>query len=683
VTSTLDERRLLAGCDAAQAEAITTRDEPLLVVAGAGSGKTRVLTRRIAWRIGDGSALAEHVLALTFTRKAAAELRSRLAALGVAGAVTAGTFHAVALRELRRRAADVGRRPPVLLESKARLLADLLHGPGAGGARESGRAAARRELVAQLAGEIEWASARLLTPERYLAAARSAGRETPLPPERVAELLARYAVEKRRRGLVDFEDLLVTLARGIAEDRELAAVQRWRWRHLFVDELQDVNAAQLALLDAWTGPRGDVCAVGDARQAIYGWNGAESDAMRLFTRRFPTARVIELSTNYRSSPQVVAVATAALPRRRAGAGAPGVQPAAPALPHRAEQARLADQARLDADGQGAGRPDGMIPTLRCFEDEYAEARGVARAVRLAHPPGRSFGDCAVLARTNAQLVVLERALRDAGIPVRSGSGDALLGRPAVAQALATLKRTGGVEAFSRWSADLGLACLHGSPAAGGGEAEDGSPAPLPAGDPGDAGSAERDDLAALARLAAEYAAFDSWPTAGGFLAWLAGSLVADPAFGSTNAVDLLTFHRAKGLEWSVVFVTGLEDGYVPISHARSEAALDEERRLLYVALTRAIDELHCSWCTSRTFGRRRAKREPSPYLPAIDTARRQLERLSRPDPSRARALLHAARAELRAAGDAGRTAGHTHSGQPHATGPHRDAMQVHRALDES
>lgn len=610
-------------------EAITTTDQPLLVVAGAGSGKTRVLTRRIAWRVQDGSAVAEHVLAITFTRKAAAELRARLAALGVGGEVSAGTFHAVALRELRRHALDTGRRPPVLLDSKGRFLAELFSTSG-----PPNRSSIRREVLGQLAAEIEWAAARLLRPEQYPAAARHAGRETSLEPETVAELIARYEAEKRRRGVVDFEDLLRGLARAIADDREFAAVQRWRWRHLFVDELQDVNAAQLALLDAWLGDGDDVCAVGDGRQAIYGWNGAEADALRLFVRRFPAARVIELRTNYRSTPQVVTLAGAALgrpaPLRAVAAGRPASL-AAPAV---------------------AARPDGAVPTMRCFEDETAEAIAVARGLRLARRPGRRFSECAVLARTNAQLVLLERVLRAEGVPLGGDTGERFLERRPVREALAELRRARGRDAFARWAADLRLTAVaaSGGAAATGVELADAGPDDPGGGDPArpsdHAVEAERADLADLAGLAAEYLGFDPVPGPEGFLAWLRGTPAADLAPSARDGVDLLTFHRAKGLEWSVVFVTGLEDGFVPIAHAATPAALEEERRLLYVALTRAVDELHCSWCSTRAFGRRRSRREPSPWLGALDETRRELERASRPDPSRARAALAAARAEL-------------------------------------
>jgi DNA helicase-2/ATP-dependent DNA helicase PcrA len=258
---------LLDGLNPAQRRAVITDAAPLAILAGAGSGKTRVLTRRIAYRVHKGTAEARHVLALTFTRKAAGELTTRLRSLGVRDGIVAGTFHAVAYGQLRRRWADRGEPEPALLDRKVRLIVPLLPRRAEGGGRGL--------QAADVAAEIEWAKARMVTPERYAAEAAAAGRTPPAAPDLIAALFDRYETEKRRRGVVDFDDLLLRCAEALDDDREFAASQRWRFRHLFVDEFQDVNPVQCRLLDGWRGERPDLCVVGDPNQAIYAWNGAD------------------------------------------------------------------------------------------------------------------------------------------------------------------------------------------------------------------------------------------------------------------------------------------------------------------------------------------------------------------------------------------------------------------------
>ncbi|HEX8804174.1 MAG TPA: ATP-dependent helicase, partial [Acidimicrobiales bacterium] len=297
---------LLHDLDESQRRAVTSPAQPLAILAPAGSGKTRVLTRRIAWRVETGDADASHVLALTFTRRAAGELRDRLRVLGVRDGVATGTFHGVAYAQLRARWADEGRQPPALLARKGRLLGEL---------RRGGQLTA-----AQLAGEIEWAKAHLVGPDGYIDAVAAARRRTPAPPAQVADAYARYEDEKRTRRLVDFDDLLRLCSHLIETDAAFAATQRWRFRHLFVDEFQDVNALQMQLLDAWRGDRYDLCVVGDPRQAIYGWNGADARFLDGFQARYPPAEVVALERNYRSTPQVLAAAADVLRAARSDDG---------------------------------------------------------------------------------------------------------------------------------------------------------------------------------------------------------------------------------------------------------------------------------------------------------------------------------------------------------------------------
>ena len=545
---------VLAGLTAAQLEAVTTAGQPLCILAGAGSGKTRVLTRRIAWRVAEGQALASHVLALTFTRRAADELRSRLAALGVREHVATGTFHAIAYAQLRRRWANADRRPPTLLDRKARLLVRLL--PGRRSPSDPG--------PAEIAAEIEWAQARMISPAAYPDAVAAAGRRPPLPPAAVASIYERYGQEKRRQHMVDFDDLLLECAQALETDTGFAATQRWRFRHLFVDEFQDVNPLQFRLLEAWRDGRDDLCVVGDARQAVYSWNGADARYLTGFEQRFPGATVVHLDDNHRSSPQVVAVANAVL------------------------------------DGMGghllrATGADGPVPTVTAYATETEEARSVVRAVRR-RAAARRWSDLAVLARTHAQLVIFEDGFKAAGIPFRLRGASAFLDQPAVREVLGALRRRPGAP-LSGALPDLDAAAA---------ESEE----------RGEQGA----ELDVVARQAREFLALDPSGAVGGFVAWLTSRLAREEPASDAQAVELATFHAAKGLEWPVVFVVGLEQGLLPIGHATTPEARAEERRLLYVAVTRAERELHCSWAERRTFGAGTMARAPSPWLGAIEDA---------------------------------------------------------------
>jgi DNA helicase-2/ATP-dependent DNA helicase PcrA len=549
---------LLADLDASQRAAVTEPQVPLAILAPAGSCKTRALTRRIAWQAAQGHIDANHVLAVTFTRKAAGELRTRLGRLGVRGSVTAGTFHAVALAQLRRRHADLGTSMPAILDRKARIL-----GPLIGGARGSALAVAINEL----ASEIEWAKARRISPDAYVEQVERAGRETPRPADEVAGIYLRYEREKKRRGLVDFDDLITECRIALAQDPQFAAAQRWRFRHLFVDEFQDVTLAQLALLRAWLGDSTDLCVVGDPDQSIYGFAGADSRLLSRFGERFEGAAVVRLEVNYRSTPQIVKVARAVLP----------------------------EGDRADVRAAGLEGPD---PTETAYESDAAEARGVADALLRAN--GRSpWSRMAVLYRVNAQSAPFEEALRKAGIPYRVRGAGAFLDRPEVKAVLDDLRafaKAAPGRAFAEHLTDLVTTAQELS-------------------------EERREHVDAVVALGREYlAAEGSTGSVAGFLEYLRASLKGGDDGGlQDDAVELLTFHRAKGLEWDTVFVTGLERGLVPISHAQgSPAALAEERRLLYVALSRAERELHVSWAKERARGTRTSSRTKSPYLGEIE-----------------------------------------------------------------
>lgn len=467
-----------------QRAAVGAPGTPLCIRAGAGTGKTRVLTRRIAHQADIGAIDPKRTLAITFTRKAADELRDRLAGLGLRGSVSAGTFHSAAFAQLRTRWAEREVRPPELVKDKRGLVARA--------AKRAGMRLAKAELTEAIT-EIEWAKAHRITPDDYRERAADFRRWPTVDHATVADLYQRYESEKAKRRVVDFDDLLILALKDLADDPDYAEARRWSYRHLFVDEFQDVNRLQFDLLRAWLGDPNDLCAVGDPNQAIYSWNGADSDYIERFAHWFPGAEVLDLVDNYRSTPQILAAGRAVLP-----AGA----------------------ARLTSHSLNGPRP-----TVSTHVDDFDEAATIARALRDAKSPETAWSSMAVLARTNAQTAKLAAALDRAQIPCR--------------------------------------------------------------------------------------VRIDSHRTEG-----RAG---AAPASGA-DAVDVATFHAAKGLEWPIVHLAGMEQGLVPISRAQTPAEIAEERRLLYVAITRAERELHCHWASERAFGDRTSARSPSPYLNDILSA---------------------------------------------------------------
>jgi DNA helicase-2/ATP-dependent DNA helicase PcrA len=382
-------------------------------------------------------------------------------------------------------------------------------------------------------------------------------------------------VETRRRGVVDLDDLLAAAAELLEAAGPAAEAARWRVRHLFVDEFQDVNPAQWRLLEAWRGGRDDLCVVGDPRQAIYAWNGSDPTLLRRLPDLVPGAAVVELDANHRSTPQIVAAASAVLPAAAGGAaeeggrGATGVAGAGWAPP--------------------AMGDDGPAPVLGGFEDEGAEAAAVCRWLRGVRRPDQPWRHLAVLARTNARLEPVAEALEAAGIPVRrAGTG----GRaPALGELVRRLRRLPRHQGLRTGLVDLA-----------GEEVPDGE-----------------DALALLGRLAEDCAADVPGPSVGGFLDWLAASRMAHLDEGGRDGVELATFHRAKGLQWPAVAVVGLETGTVPLAFATSPGAEAEERRLLYVALSRAERHLSCSWA-SRSAATPDRLRGPSPYLEGVRAA---------------------------------------------------------------
>ena len=553
---------MLAGLDPEQRSAVTAPAGPVCILAGAGTGKTRAVTSRIAHRALAGDISARHVLAVTFTARAAAEMRARLTALGVGG-VQARTFHAAALRQVRYFAPRLleGRAMPELLDSKVRVVTLAAAKVGL----RADRAAAR-----DLAGEIEWAKSSLVEPGEYVVAAAKALRETPHEPTKVAEVFAAYERLKRGNGVIDFEDMLRAAVWGIEEHADVAEQVRGQYRHFVVDEYQDVNPLQQRLLDAWLGGRAEICVVGDPNQTIYSFTGADPDYLLGFADRYPDAAVVKLERDYRSTPQVVALANRLIGQAARRKGMPGL--------------RLLGQ-----------RPDGPEPTFVEHPDEPAEAAAVAARCRALIDAGTPAAEIAVLFRINAQSEVYEAALTDVGVPYVLKGGERFFERPEIREAVLLLRG-----AAAGGSDPGALVPTVRDVLASTGWVEHRPPA----------GGAARDrwqSLAALVDLAVDLVAETPTLDLAGFVGHLAERANAQHA-PTVQGVTLASMHAAKGLEWDAVFVVGLVDGVVPIAQSLSRPdAVEEERRLLYVAVTRAREQLTLSWSLARNPGAKRAR----------------------------------------------------------------------------
>lgn len=579
-----DPAGVLAHLDPEQRVAAAAVSGPVCILAGAGTGKTRTITHRIAYGVHSGQFAPEAVLAVTFTVRAAGELRSRLRALGVAG-VQARTFHSAALRQLEYFWPKAfGTRPPPVAESPARLLA-------AAAAREGVRLAG--PALADVLGEIGWAKATLVGPADYPVAVAAAGREPPREVGEVARLYAAYDRACAEAGVVDFDQILL-LAAGLVEERpDVARELRARYRHFVVDEFQDVSPLQYRLLTAWLGERDELCVVGDANQTIYSFTGATPRYLLEFPERFPGARVVRLERDYRSTEQVTQLANRVIAGDRS-------------LP---EGARL----RLRAQ-----RGEGPEPVEIVAADEESEAAQVAARIRALLDSGLAAADIAVLYRTNTQSRAYEEALARAGIPYLVRGGQRFFARPEVREALLLLRgaaraqdlRT-GPERNGRGLAELVAEVL-----ASRGFTPDTPPA----------GARERErweNLAALTRLAATLEAERGRLELRDYVAELT-ERVADGHAPEVDGVTLASLHAAKGLEWEAVFLVGLADGLLPLSRAGTAAALAEERRLLYVGLTRARTYLGLSWAPARSAGGARRPRGRCRFLDDALPAREPL-----------------------------------------------------------
>ncbi|WP_308128025.1 ATP-dependent DNA helicase UvrD2 [Modestobacter italicus] len=552
---------VLAGLDEQQRAAAEAVRGPVCILAGAGTGKTRTITHRIAYGVLVGEYVPEQVLAVTFTARAAGELRGRLSALGVGG-VQARTFHAAAMRQLRYFAPRVlGGPMPELIENKLRVVA---------GAATRNRLTTDRTSLRDLASEIEWAKTTLATPEDYPARAAAAGRDLPFDAAAVAAVYRSYEEAKSRDGALDFEDLLLVTAYAIEEHPDVAREVRAQYRHFVVDEYQDVNPLQQRLLDAWLGGRAEVCVVGDPNQTIYSFTGADPEYLLGFADRYGDAEVVKLERDYRSTPQVVGLANKLIGQAPPRKGLPGL--------------RLLGQ-----------RAEGPAPRFVEHPDEPAEAAAVARACRELIDGGLPASEIAVLFRINAQSQVYESALADVGVPYVLKGGERFFERPEVREAVLLLRgaAAGGNDPGALVPAVRDVL-------ASTGWVEHRPP-------PGGAARDRWQSLAALVDLAVDLVAEEPTLDLAGFVSHLAERASAQHA-PTVQGVTLASMHAAKGLEWDAVFVVGLVDGVVPIAQSQSRPeAVEEERRLLYVAVTRAREQLTLSWSLARNPGGRRSR----------------------------------------------------------------------------
>lgn len=548
---------LLDALDPQQRQAAETLLGPVCILAGAGTGKTRTLTHRIAHGVATGVYPPERVMALTFTTRAAGELRGRLRALG-AGGVSARTFHSAALAQLGYFWPQlVGGRPPEVLPGKARLL---------GQAAESLRLRVDTAALRDLAAEIEWRKVRRMSIEEYARVAPSRALPSGLGASAVVELHERYEELKDERRRLDFEDVLLVTAGMLDAEQRVADQVREQYRFFVVDEYQDVSPLQQELLELWLGPRTDLCVVGDASQTIYSFAGASSDYLLGFGARYPNAVEVRLERNHRSSPAILGVAN------RLMRGRPGALEL------------------VAADGDD-GSPE---PSITAWPDDASEIRGVVDAVAAQLAVGVAPERIAVLYRVNAQAAAFEVALAERGISSRQLGGTRFFDLEVVKRAvleLTSLARTGSPKGLYETVADVALS--------------NGWSAHAP--ETQGAVRERWEALGALVELADQAA---DGTTLAEFVDELRErqSSQHEPTMPS---VVLSTLHGAKGLEWDHVHIVGLTEGLIPISHAKGFAAIDEERRLLYVGITRARKTLALHWSQE---GMRSRPREPSRFL---------------------------------------------------------------------
>ncbi|MCL3819965.1 ATP-dependent DNA helicase UvrD2 [Aeromicrobium wangtongii] len=574
-----DADDLLTGLDPEQREVALALRGPVSVIAGAGTGKTRAITHRMAYGVATGVYKPTEVLAVTFTTKAANEMRVRLRDLGAEG-VQARTFHSAALRQARYFWPHVyGGEFPEVTQSKFALVAEAV--------RRLGKRA-DTPLLRDLSAEIEWAKVSNIVPTAYADAAGPARREVAeLSPGEVANVLAAYEEVKRERGRIDMEDILLVTAAILADDERIAARVRQQYRWFVVDEFQDVNPLQSTLLELWLGGRDDICVVGDPRQTIYSFAGASPKILASFARRHEGAQRIELVRNYRSTPQIVAAANAVFARTP-----------------------TTGDIRLQSQ-QEPGDPVSYIG----YPDEPAEANAVASEIALLHRRGVPYREMAILFRINAQSEAFEEALGEHGIPYVMRGATGFFNRPEVRQAVTLLRGSAraqeaeGTDLVHDVRAILSTMGHTDEPPSGAGAVRD-----------------RWESLHAIVSMASDLA--EARPTAG--MTELVSDLdrrIEQAHAPAADGVTLATLHSAKGLEWDAVFCVGMHEGMMPSIHADTPEMVEEERRLFYVGVTRARHDLMISWAAARKAGGR-GNRQPTRFLDTLLPANHSARQVS-------------------------------------------------------
>lgn len=560
---------MLAGLDDEQRAVAESLEGPVMVLAGAGTGKTRAITHRIAYGVLTGAHEPQRTLAVTFTNRAAGELRGRLRELGVSG-VQARTFHAAALRQLRYFWPRIANGAfPELMPSKAALVARAL---------SANEISADSSLVRDVSSDIEWARVNFY--DEHSIASVETTRSLAIAPGELARVMASYGEAKSDRGLIDFEDVMIVLIGALSTEESIAREVRKAYRWFTVDEFQDVNPIQHRLLGLWRGDRDELCVVGDPSQTIYSFTGASPDYLLRFPQELPGATTVRLVRCYRCSPQIVDIANG--------------------LIHAGSSSRNAVTLRSQT-------PPGSQPTITEYDDDITEARAVAADIGRAIDSGTRPRDIAVLYRINAQAVELETALAAADIPITVRGSERFFERAEIREAITRLRAAARFadEGSGARTAPLIESVTDTLSAMGWSEQQ-----------PTSTGAVRErwESLAAIVDLAREAPSVDL----GAFVALLDERASAQFA-PVPDGVTLASVHAAKGLEWPVVYVIGCSDGLIPLQHADGPEQVEEERRLLYVAMTRAARELHMSWAHARQPGGR-ANRQISRFLASLTRA---------------------------------------------------------------
>ncbi|QNQ89799.1 AAA family ATPase [Corynebacterium poyangense] len=559
----------LGDLDPDQQVAASAPRGPVCILAGAGTGKTRTITYRIAHLIERGFFNPNRVLAVTFTTRAAQEMRVRLESMGIGG-VHARTFHSAAYRQLsyfwRQVAGDM---EWGIVEKKFSYAAQAMKKAGL---------PQNRERVRDILHEIEWAKASLITPEKYPEIVSQIQRDIPAEAEQISSVYRLYEELKcsPSRMLLDYDDLILYMAAAIENNPAVAAEFRSQYRSFVVDEYQDVTPLQQRLLDAWLGDRDDLTVVGDANQTIYSFNGATPRYLLDFSRKYPHATVVKLQRDYRSTPQIVKLANTVISHARG---------------------RVAGT-RLELQGMRAHGPQ---PQFREYDDEPAEARDIAKHIRALLASGTPAQDIAILYRINAQSESYERALSEAGIPYHVHGGEGFFQRPEIKEALRALVRASQSGDLPEELHGVGLAQLVREILA-----------PLGYSSVEPEGSESRDrwySLKALVELTEELGQTIPDLDLVGLLLRLKERQQSQLP-PTMEEITLASMHAAKGLEWDVVFLAGLSDNMLPFHYVHNKGIekIEEERRLFYVGITRAREVLNCSWALARQEGGRKNRK---------------------------------------------------------------------------